>query len=263
MIPACNWRHGPDFNDDGNVNGNDFLAWQRNVGRNNATTAQGDANGDRVVNAADLGELKQDFGTSNIAAAAALPPTADFNDDGTVSGDDFLMLQRGLVSANPSVAAGAVSLWKQEFGDGSQVALAATIDATESSSTAPSSAKSFALVASAESAGVSRTLPTTAVRSAFDASSLVDLAARAEYSAAASGIGLEPIAESDSRAVEVGAAAFAADAALSHDRAFVDLFGSRRRQGMRTEFEIEQSDDHEDSDEAFAALADHFERPLA
>jgi hypothetical protein len=44
-----------DFNDDGDVDGADFLAWQRGVGLvEGATRGDGDANGDGAVDAADL-----------------------------------------------------------------------------------------------------------------------------------------------------------------------------------------------------------------
>ncbi len=44
---------------------------------------------------------------------------------------------------------------------------------------------------------------------------------------------------------------------VRRDRAFEDLFGSRRRQGLKIEAEAEETD----ADDAFAMFADHFEVP--
>lgn len=53
-----------DFNDDGIVDGNDFLAWQRGFGTlGGAALEQGDANGDGLVDAADLNTWRETFGT--------------------------------------------------------------------------------------------------------------------------------------------------------------------------------------------------------
>lgn len=68
-----------DFDNDNDVDGHDFLRWQRGVGiTTGATNAQGDANGDGAVNAADLAMWRSRFGgTSAQAAASAVPePTA-------------------------------------------------------------------------------------------------------------------------------------------------------------------------------------------
>ena len=50
---------------------------------------------------------------------------------------------------------------------------------------------------------------------------------------------------------------------LQQYRAFDDLFGSRRRQGMRTDFELELPEEGDGADDAFAAIADHFEWRLS
>lgn len=64
------------FNQDGDVDGTDFLAWQRGFGVG-STLAQGDANGDRVVDAADLTVWENQFGRSSLSAFATVPePTS-------------------------------------------------------------------------------------------------------------------------------------------------------------------------------------------
>ncbi len=66
-----------DFDNDGAVDGADFLAWQRHVGlTSGATRAQGDANADGRVDAADLALWKSNFGPGGSSSAAALitPP---------------------------------------------------------------------------------------------------------------------------------------------------------------------------------------------
>ena len=65
----------PDFDNDGDVDGTDFLTWQRGVGTSiGATNGQGDANGDGAINGADLDIWKGDFGTAEVAAGAVPEP---------------------------------------------------------------------------------------------------------------------------------------------------------------------------------------------
>jgi hypothetical protein len=54
-----------DFDQDGDDDGKDFLTWQRNVGKNNASLADGDADGDDKVSGADLAIWKRRFGVAN------------------------------------------------------------------------------------------------------------------------------------------------------------------------------------------------------
>jgi hypothetical protein len=62
-----------DFNNDNIVDGADFLAWQRNAGGTGGL-AQGDADGNGQVNAADLTIWKAQYGTSPATAVAAAVP---------------------------------------------------------------------------------------------------------------------------------------------------------------------------------------------
>jgi hypothetical protein len=62
-----------DFDDDGIVDGADFLAWQRGFGKTSgAQPADGDANGDQIVDGSDLAVWRGQFGQANFAAAQAL-----------------------------------------------------------------------------------------------------------------------------------------------------------------------------------------------
>jgi hypothetical protein len=61
-----------DFDEDQDVDGADFLAWQRGVGTTGgATRAMGDADGDQDVDGADLGLWRSSFGGPSATLAAA------------------------------------------------------------------------------------------------------------------------------------------------------------------------------------------------
>jgi hypothetical protein len=65
-----------DFDNDVDVDGSDFLTWQRNLGNNSgtATNSQGDANQDGNVTGADLAAWRQNFGPAGAASAAQAVP---------------------------------------------------------------------------------------------------------------------------------------------------------------------------------------------
>ncbi|TWU26019.1 hypothetical protein [Bythopirellula polymerisocia] len=65
-----------DFDGDGDVDGADFLTWQRGYGIG-TTLSQGDANNDGSVNGADLTIWQDQYGSSPLFATVAVPePTA-------------------------------------------------------------------------------------------------------------------------------------------------------------------------------------------
>ena len=71
-VPSTN---SADFDTDGDIDGADFLAWQRGFGTiaPNATAADGDANGDQAVDAADLVVWEDQFGQPAAVAAMSAP----------------------------------------------------------------------------------------------------------------------------------------------------------------------------------------------
>jgi serralysin len=71
--PAIVQPPSGDFNDDGLVDGRDFVVWQRDLGTTGAAPSA-DANNDGVVNAADLSVWRQQFGTvGTIGTASSVP----------------------------------------------------------------------------------------------------------------------------------------------------------------------------------------------
>jgi hypothetical protein len=65
-----------DFNGDDFVDGSDFLAWQLNLGKPNATKPQGDSDNDKDVDAADLAAWEGGFGAGAEDANAVAAATA-------------------------------------------------------------------------------------------------------------------------------------------------------------------------------------------
>jgi hypothetical protein len=60
-----------DFDNDGDVDGRDFLIWQRGVGKPMAAKSDGDADGDQDVDADDLNIWRDSYATPTSALAAA------------------------------------------------------------------------------------------------------------------------------------------------------------------------------------------------
>ncbi len=65
-----------DFDGDDDVDGNDFLIWQRGVAASGGTQPTGDANSDGAINGLDLDVWKAQFGLPAVTAASAVPEPA-------------------------------------------------------------------------------------------------------------------------------------------------------------------------------------------
>lgn len=115
-----------DFNGDGEVNGMDFLTWQRNYGRiGNALHSQGDADRNGAVNQHDLSAWESQYG----AVGEPRPDDADFNDDGQVNGLDFLAwqvnyamqsgasLDQGDANRDGAVDSDDLVVWESQYGN--------------------------------------------------------------------------------------------------------------------------------------------------
>jgi hypothetical protein len=61
-----------DFDEDGDVDGADFLTWQRGLGAG-STHAEGDADGDGGVDAGDLAAWRYQFGSIGAALPVSSP----------------------------------------------------------------------------------------------------------------------------------------------------------------------------------------------
>jgi hypothetical protein len=85
-----------DFDHDGDVDGRDFLIWQRGYGTVDALQPDGDANYDGFVDGLDRVIWQQQYGTNPGDVIAS----ADFDGDGDVDGRDFLTWQRGYALTN-------------------------------------------------------------------------------------------------------------------------------------------------------------------
>jgi hypothetical protein len=62
-----------DFDRDGDVDGRDFLTWQRNAGMADPLQSDGDANFDGAINTADLAVWQAAYANPPISAIAAVP----------------------------------------------------------------------------------------------------------------------------------------------------------------------------------------------
>jgi hypothetical protein len=63
--------YNADFDNDGDVDGMDFLVWQRNVGSTAGYLSEGDANHDGLVDEGDLAIWQDQYGNSESAPLAS------------------------------------------------------------------------------------------------------------------------------------------------------------------------------------------------
>ena len=121
----------PDSTGDGQVTGFDFLAWQRGAGMTGgASSTDGDANGDADVDGEDLAIIMNHYGEGVDVVANLAAATGDFDADGSVTGSDFLAMQRGMGKetgvnlysgdgdGDGDVDQADVSLWQYHYGQG-------------------------------------------------------------------------------------------------------------------------------------------------
>ena len=82
-----------DFDLDGDVDGRDFLSWQRGFGAADPAFADGDANYDGVVNESDLAIWQTAYGTGSLAGSISIPePTSCWLTGGIL----VVLLRRGV-----------------------------------------------------------------------------------------------------------------------------------------------------------------------
>ncbi len=123
-----------DSDGDGMVTGLDFLNWQLNAGMaSGASVSEGDANSDGAVDRIDMVHWELQYGENSDpgsgTAAITVPGYADFDQDGMVSGLDFLAWQTGAGTLETATLAdgdgnydgdvnGAdLAAWQQSYGD--------------------------------------------------------------------------------------------------------------------------------------------------
>ena len=210
-----------DFTGDDRVDGADFLVWQRNYGKTTgATQSHGSTNGDGDVDGQDLAIWKNSYG--QVYSVASLTSEEDEAD-----------------------APQSLAVQLQSFsGFASAVPVA---NATLSTST----------TSQTSTIGASRRFEARPILA-----NLADVADRLRQRADSLDERLE-----EGRDFVVELLHDVADRvedfdfeSVRRDRAFDDLFGSRRRQGLKVEAEAEAGVGV-DADDAFALIADHFEVP--
>ena len=98
-----------DFDANDEINGHDFLTWQRGYGVANAVRTDGNSDDDTDVDASDLAAWSVTFGR------VVDPGPGDLDADGGVDGEDFLRWQRGYGAI---YNASQLEDWQSGFGDG-------------------------------------------------------------------------------------------------------------------------------------------------
>ncbi len=103
-----------DFDQDADVDGRDFLHWQRGAGTISPSLADGDCNGDSLVDGKDLAFWQQSYGQSQQS-------DGDIDQDGDVDGRDFLTWQR-----EGDFDSGVLGIWQDGYGTSMSLAYVAT-----------------------------------------------------------------------------------------------------------------------------------------
>jgi hypothetical protein len=114
-----------DYNGNGIVDSADYDVWRSNIGKTNATFHDGDGNGDGVVDTTDYLIWRANFGNTGNPDLAA-----DFNRDGCVDGRDFLTWQlfagmphcasrfEGDANGDGKVDSSDLAVWQAQVGMG-------------------------------------------------------------------------------------------------------------------------------------------------
>jgi subtilisin family serine protease len=236
-----------DFDQDADVDGRDFLTWQRNAGTTTgAKQSQGSVNGDGMVNALDLNVWSQQFGATAGSAASATGMIAARPARGSYSG----VAQSG----QPTQYASLVAQGLVPF------SLDRILAASWLSSLSGAASASVVTVTPATGADLQgETLSRPEL--AKVAGKLSDVADRLRQASDRADARFSAVRETVREAIsEVADRAETGDLdTLRRDRAFDDLFNSRHRKRVLAELEAELTDEA-DADDAFAALAEHFLR---
>jgi hypothetical protein len=258
-----------DFDQDNDIDGFDFLAWQRNMGMASTpapTQSHGNANGDTMVNNSDLTAWKQGFGSTG--GAAVVVGSGNFDGDYDSDGDDFLAFQRNFGASSGAtlnlgdgngdgrVNSADFDAWAGEFGEIDEEA-AAFGDLPEASNNDPITTPRSLGSPRSDAGGVGQL--TDVVGLTVNGVLTIDVGGMS------SEVGALRATKRDYVHTVLATTATRALADydfLRRDRAFDDLVEARRRRELRAELLGESEASVEECDDAFAALADHFERPL-
>lgn len=131
---------GPDFDSDFDVDGHDFLTWQRGQGiLTGATKAQGDANGDGAVNGTDLAEWQARYDTERNLTDFPFNPFIGGPSSTALLGPTLPGLGQGqLIDKNYSLGAGGCSADGTDGGAGCiapELELALPVDSNDPTNT--------------------------------------------------------------------------------------------------------------------------------
>ncbi len=125
-----------DFDVDGDVDGSDFLTWQRSVGTTpDAILTDGDSDFDGDVDSQDLNTWQLQFNQPSTLVTS----NGDFDADGDFDGSDFLAWQRGFGTTVGASSAGGdadadgvvngqdLAIWQGNFGTGAATVVMASV----------------------------------------------------------------------------------------------------------------------------------------
>jgi len=228
-VPPQNIVETPDFDGDDDVDGSDFLTWQRNLGASNAYRPQGDATGDNKVNNVDLSRWYLQFGETDMSATGSTSLAA-------ASGQSSQPLAEGS-------AARALTTLSGGLRGGVGRSVSEMIASPERGTATRPGFRPGQSNRSGELSGVADRMRQLVQG---DESRLGEVRNFIGQGLVVAG---ERVPSFDGELARV-------------DRALDDLFSPRRREELRAELEAELASGEDEADAAFAALADEFVWPL-